>query len=256
MKRIIKNISDKIFSGLSRILDAVLTNIKLSMLPGNASQYHIKNVDELPESPLKGKTIIFLGSSVTYGSASLGTSFTDYIGKRNRVKTIKEAVSGTTLVTDGDTCGTSYVSRIKSITPEIKADLFICQLSTNDSTQGKTLGEVSESFNMDSFNTDTIAGAIEYIIAYAKKTWNCPVVFFTNPRYDSPQYGKMVDMLYKIQKKWDIGIIDLWNNEKFNNISKEEYSLYMFDSIHPTQAGYLKWWTPVIEEYLFKLFGI
>jgi len=39
-------------------------------------------------------------------------------------------------------------------------------------------------------------------------------------------------------------VIDLWNNEEMNSVSQEDYKLYMFDKIHPTQAGYLKWWTP------------
>lgn len=36
----------------------------------------------------------------------------------------------------------------------------------------------------------------------------------------------------------------------FNVITPEERKLYMADAIHPTQAGYLKWWTPKIEEGL------
>lgn len=252
MKKVIKKVSDKLVGGICNFFDAALTNINLAGMSGNSAQYHVKNVDVLPSSPLEGKTIIFLGSSVTFGSASLGTSFVDYIGKRNRVKTIKEAVSGTTLVTDGDSNGISYIPRMKTIDTNLKADLFICQLSTNDASQGKALGTITDSFEMDLFDTDTVAGAIEYIIAYAKKTWKCPVMFYTNPKYESPQYGQMVDLLYMIQKKWDIGVIDLWNDEKFNNISKESYSLYMHDSIHPTQAGYLKWWTPVMEGYLYK----
>ena len=35
-----------------------------------------------------------------------------------------------------------------------------------------------------------------------------------------------------------------------NNITDEQKSLYMADSIHPTQAGYLEWWTPVFENKL------
>lgn len=30
------------------------------------------------------------------------------------------------------------------------------------------------------------------------------------------------------------------------------YNFYMYDKIHPTKAGYLKWWTPVIEAFLYK----
>ena len=43
----------------------------MAKLPGNAEQYHLENVEPLADSPLKGKTICFLGSSVTNGSASI-----------------------------------------------------------------------------------------------------------------------------------------------------------------------------------------
>jgi len=33
---------------------------------------------------------------------------------------------------------------------------------------------------------------MEYIICYAKQTWNCPVLFYTGTKYDSEQYAEMV----------------------------------------------------------------
>ena len=70
------------------------------------------------------KRIIFLGSSVTFGSASGGVSFADIICEKNGYEMIKEAVSGTTLVDSDDQ---SYVSRLRNIDCD-SADLFICQL--------------------------------------------------------------------------------------------------------------------------------
>ena len=216
---------------------------------GNADEYSLENTQALDSSPLKDKTIIFLGSSVTYGSASKGESFADFMGKRDGIISVKEAVSGTTLV---DTSDKSYVSRMKTIDKSIKADAFICQLSTNDATKKKPLGEITDGFEIDSFDTQTVAGAIEYIIAYARQTWDCPVIFYTGTKYDSAQYGKMVDLLLEIQQKWDIGVIDLWNNEEMNSVSKADYKLYMANGIHPTRAGYRDWWLPVMEEYLYN----
>lgn len=215
---------------------------------GNRSEYSVKNSDMI-ESSLNGKTIIFLGSSVTYGYASMGESFADFLEKQDSVISIKEAKSGTTLVDDKNS---SYVSRMKNIDKNIKVDAFVCQLSTNDATKKKPLGVISDSFDIDSFDTHTVAGAIEYIIAYAKDVWNCPVIFYTGTEYDSDEYAEMVELLLNIQKKWDIGVIDLWNNESLKTVSDEEYELYMSDSIHPTRAGYRDWWLPVMREYLIE----
>ena len=69
-------------------------------------------------------------------------------------------------------------------------------------------------------------------------------------RYDSPEYEAMVVRLLELQKKWEIGVIDLWNDANMNAVSEEDYQLYMFDPIHPTRAGYRDWWLPKFEAYL------
>lgn len=228
---------------------AGLHDIKTASLPGNGVQYGLDGVPSVPDSPLAGKTVVFLGSSVTYGAASKGISFADYIRARNGCTVVKEAVSGTTLVDEG--IG-SYISRLKKITVP-RADLFVCQLSTNDATQNKPLGEAGASKNPADFDTSTVAGAMEHIIAYAQNTWGCPVVFYTNPQYDSPAYGEMVSLLHQLAGKWDIAVIDLWNDADFNDITTEQRTLYLADPIHPTQAGYLEWWTPAIEAALYHV---
>ena len=227
-------------------------NIPHTELPGNAEKFHPENIQPHTESPLKGKTIIYLGSSVTYGSDSLGVSFVEYIDRLNGTTSVKEAVSGTTLVTKDDASGSSYIPRMKTINPDIPADAFICQLSTNDATRHMPLGTISGGFELADFDTETVAGAIEYIIAYAGKTWHCPVLFYTGTRFDCKEYGKMVKLLLEIQKKWKIGVIDLWNDVALNAISEKDYNLYMSNPIHPTQAGYLLWWTPAMEAYLYE----
>ena len=195
------------------------------------------------------KRIIFLGSSVTYGSAAQGVSFADIICEKNGYEMIKEAVSGTTLVNEDDS---SYVSRLRRIDTD-KADLFICQLSTNDASYNNPLGNVSDSFEIDSFDVNTIAGAIEYILAYVKEKWNCPMAFYTGTRYSSKAYETMVRLLKNIALKWDITVIDLWNEPSFNEVSNKDYERYMSDPIHPTLTGYKEWWSPFIEKNIKSL---
>ncbi len=226
-----------------------LHNQKTARLKGNKGTYSLENAGLIKDSPLKGKKLIFLGSSVTYGASSQGVSFPDFIGKRNDCTIVKEAVSGTTLTDDKKN---SYISRLKK-RKEDSADRFICQLSTNDATKGKELGTISSSYDRNDFDSHTIIGSIETIIAYARKKWNCPIVFFTNPRYKSQKYSSRVSVLKDIADKWNINVIDLWNNEGFNKISEKERQLYRADRIHPTKAGYLLWWTPVFEERLYSI---
>ena len=204
-----------------------------------------------PTYSLEGKKLLFLGSSVTYGSASGGYSFADEIKKQERCTVMKQAVSGTTLVDNGDS---SYVQRLLKTNKQFKADHVIVQLSTNDASQNKPLGKLTadDKRSLEDFDTRTIYGAIEYIICYSMETWDCPVSFYTGTKYDSVPYQRMVDALFKIQEKWGIGIIDLWNDEEMNAVSDADYKRYMSDPIHPTKVGYVEWWTPKFIEHLQK----
>lgn len=194
---------------------------------------------------LKGKTILFLGSSVTYGSAANGVSFVEMLAEKCGCTAVKEAVSGTTLVDNGPN---SYVARMKTMDASLKADLFVCQLSTNDASRGLPLGELD-----GRMETSTIAGAIEYIVDYARRTWNCPVAFYTNPRYASDAYAEMVALLKKCAEKHGVGVINLWDDEDFNRLTDVQRAEYLEDPIHPTRRGYLEWWLPVFEENIAKM---
>lgn len=213
--------------------------------PGNLSKYNPDKMGKVGNSPLKGKHLIFLGSSVTKGFAAYGKSFVDMIAARNGAVCVKEAVSGTTLADNGSK---SYVSRLKALDPKTPCDLFVCQLSTNDATKKVPLGSVASGKDMSSFDTKTVCGAIEYIIAYAKQTWNCPVVFYTNPQYASPAYKAMVEALDKIAAKWGVQVIDLWH-DKAANVKESKKHTCMNDQIHPTKKGYQNW-VPVFEAAL------
>ncbi len=208
--------------------------------PGNASQYSFEQIQPLEDSPLAGEKICVLGSSIVDGVAARHHAVAEYFAARFDCDYTKEAVIGTTLA---DTKKNSYVARIRKLDPEEPYKLLLCQLATNDATKGSVLGEISQG---QDFDTSTTTGAIEYIICYARQTWDCPVVFFTNTRFDSPEYDAMVKRLYELQEKYGIGIIDLWQ-EDINNISDEQRKVYLFNSIHPTMAGYRDWWGPEME---------
>ena len=68
---------------------------------------------------------------------------------------------------------------------------------------------------------------------------------------ESEAYASMVELLPQLEEKWGVSVIDLWNDTEFNAITAEQRELYMDDAIHPTKAGYLEWWTPVMEPVLY-----
>ncbi len=218
-------------------------------LNGNSEKYSFDSIEKLEGNPLEGKTICVLGSSVADGYSSGHYAVGEYFEARFGCNLIKETVSGTTLT---NLYSNSYVSRMVNNIDATEIDLFICQLSTNDASMNLALGEVSESTNPADFNQWTIIGSMECIIGYAQHTWNCPVVFFTGSYYDNALYGEMVNALYELQEKWGIGVINLYYNDEFNDISDEMRSIYMADDIHPNKAGYRDWWGPEMEKQLLE----
>lgn len=241
-----------IFSGSSSPdFKQKLENFFVGMRPGNAAKYHLENQQPKADSPLKGKSLLFLGSSVTYGAASLGESMADDIRVLDSCNVVKEAVSGTTLA---DTDNTSYYSRLKvNVSPAQHFDAAVVQLSTNDASKGAEIGTVSRSKNPADFNVKTTFGSLEAIIDYIQKTWHCPILVYTNPKFDNSTYEKMVGMMPQVEQKWGVEILDLWNDKEVNSLSSSQRRLYMVDSIHPSQAGYLELWTPKFEQKLYEM---
>lgn len=176
---------------------------------------------------LQGKTVLFLGSSVTYGSAADGVSFAECMAEACDISVIKEAVSGTTLADIGEN---SYVSRLKKVKTDTRPDLFICQLSTNDAWQKVPLAQTED--------------AIRFILQYVKNTFACPVMFYTGTYFASEAYEAMIHLLYDIQKEYDFYILDLFNDKTMQGIHPDLYEKYMHDPVHPTFVGYKEWWTP------------
>lgn len=225
-----------------------LGDLRRSGMEGNGETYDFSHIQPMDNSSLKGKTVLFLGSSVTNGAAALHQSIPEYFSARMGCTAIKEAVDGTTLVDSGSD---SYIQRmLKNVDASAKIDLLVCQLSTNDASKGKPLGDITQSTALADFDTSTITGAMEYIIAYARDTWGCPVVFYTNARFDSENYPAMVARVHELADKWGIGVLDLWTAEEFNAISEAERAVYMYDGIHPCKAGYRDWWGPELERQL------
>lgn len=224
-----------------------LGQMRLAKMEGNAEKYDFSYIQPMKDSPLEDKNILFLGSSVTNGAAALYQSIPEYFGARMDCTYIKEAVDGTTLTDNGSD---SYIQRLLNVDADAQIDFVICQLSTNDASKELPLGEISEKTELKEFDTATITGAIEYIICYAEQTWGCPVVFYTNARFESDNYRAMVERLYQLADKWGIGILDLWSDDGFNQITETERALYMKDSIHPYKSGYRDWWGPELERQL------
>lgn len=241
-------------------------------LPGNAPQYSLDSLETLKDSPLKGKTFFWLGSSITFGLTANGEGTADMLAKHNGCACYKEAASGTTIANipateemaailtqiigaDPSKEDLSFTARIHDLPLDVKPDLFVLQLSTNDSRlPAESIGTLSESFDTNDFDLATTLGGMEYIMAYVKAKWGCPVMIYTSPLLADEQYMAMLDNAYKVADKWGGYILDLTTDTAFNAAGREHQDLYMApDGIHPTRAGYQLWWLPRFESRMAEI---
>lgn len=226
-----------------------LKNI-FNIINGNKDYYNPKIDLKKDDDNLNSKKIIFLGSSITYGAASKGISFVEYLTTEYEVKGIKEAKSGTTLAGDKSD---SYVNRLKKLNfVNTKIDAVVCQLSTNDGRFEYEIGQMSSSFEQEDFDINTTIGAIEYIIKYVQAKWRCPIIFYTCIRENDENYRDLVNQLHRLRTKWDIHIIDIFNNEEINRLAKSDKEM-MADDAHPTKKGYRYLYTPIIVRQLDEI---
>ena len=122
-----------------------------------------------------------------------------------------------------------------------KIEHLIVQLSTNDISQNKPLGIISDSNEISSFNKQTVLGAMEYNdkAKYEKQSGN---------------YENLITKLYEIQNKWNIGIIDFYYYKNMEALDNNTLSSYMSDAIHPNSKGYA-WMGKIMSEYLKASFA-
>ena len=214
------------------------------------------------KDPLEGKVIFWLGSSVAYGAAAGGRSMVEALDEAHGSRSIKEAVSGTTLANrKAEGRGESYLARLEKLlaSPACpgRVDCAVVQLSTNDMHAPEAFGKVAprEEKRAEAMDRTTTFGASEAILALIREKWGCPILFYTNCHMDCAPYAAMVEGLWEIAKKWDIAVLDLFSDEAFNRIGEDERGRWMADPVHPTQAGYREWWLPKFEEALSVLLG-
>ena len=258
-------------------------DIPSSVAEANGEAMDVATVKRLLGHPLSGKTIYFLGSSVTYGASSNGVAMGEYLQAKTGCISKKDAVSGTTIFDDNKTANTgvnSYTRRLVNSTvfdKNEKVDAFICQISTNDSTNDRLTkrGNITadDVLDMEEFDRTTTLGGIEFIISYVTEYWNCPVYFYSggyfsdgtnkanreNSNPKGSEYGKLVGQVKQIAEKWEkvdyahVAVIDMFNDKEFNAVASDKYySFAMADPIHPRKAGYRQWWTPYIEAFLTR----
>ena len=114
------------------------------------------------------------------------------------------------------------------------------------------MGYKSHNYRIDSFDTTTLIGTLEYIVCYAQETWHCPVIFYTCPNVEDEDYEDMIEALEQVCDKWNLKMLDLYNDDDFKTLDDKEMKLYFDEPFCPTKAGYKELITPKFEDFIIE----
>jgi lysophospholipase L1-like esterase len=224
----------------------------IKMGSGSNRDFSAQSAPKKMDSPLKGKKVFWLGSSVTAGLFSYGEAVPEFLATETGLISKKDAVSGTTLRQEKED-DQSYVSRLKGariLDPRESLDAFICQLSTNDAWEPEKWGDIRTE---GPYDPRTTLGAIQTIVEEVRKRWACPIYFYSGSFYadsNGKNYALLVTKMQEISALMQAPFLDLFSDQDFNARLPLPRKTLMHDGIHPYRAGYELWWTPAFERFL------
>ncbi|MBQ6488892.1 MAG: SGNH/GDSL hydrolase family protein [Solobacterium sp.] len=216
--------------------------------PGNDPKYDPQTLQQR-QTALSGKQILWLGSSFSAGTGSGGTALTDYLKQINDAEIINESLAHSYL---SSVTQNSAVKRFRSSLALVShADYLVIEVSPIDAEM--THGAVSDSMDRFTFNIKTTTGALEYLIAYARELWDPVIILFTLPYCSDPAYEQLLSRIHQVSDKWNVHLIDMYNDRELENPDPVKRSLYMSDISHPTKAGLRDWIVPYMQEKLLNI---
>lgn len=197
------------------------------------------------ENKLYGKSVIWVGDSITEGSVRMSPPFGGWakiIADKNTMKSTNYGIGGTCIThIEGKT--NAIVDRLQNYSKDV--DYCIVQGGLNDTAQaGEILGEITNGYTAQ-LNTSTYCGAMEFICKYlatnySGKKYGFIVTFqIASTKWNTTWGDKTVEIL----KKWGIPYIDLRYCAGFNLASpdmRKLFGTYIGDvALYDSTKGYV-----------------
>ncbi|MBR5570783.1 MAG: SGNH/GDSL hydrolase family protein [Oscillospiraceae bacterium] len=199
----------------------------------------IENID-VYSTALQNKNIVFMGDSITASYGYKGWS--GELEEHYLINKYRIGVGGASFATCDDRT-TIYAQR--DDIPNVDVDFFVLNGGVNDVWSKANLGGVSNisvaNATVNSFDTNTTAGAMEQMFCYLTKNYpNAKVAFLINYIcYNSSWDGvtfrdKFAPLAKQICEKWGVSCLDMSTDTTFNGL----YGVHTYDGVHGNDVGY------------------
>lgn len=197
--------------------------------------------------PLTGKTALFVGDSICYGSRDTAnkSAWAGRIAEATGLIATNNGKSGTSL-SDArkDRHGLIHDQLLKSKDQDF--DYVVLHGGVNDAWDSMPAGTVSKGFTANSFDTTTFAGGLERLIYTAITTYGdtAAIGYLINFKAPKCQNGTISDMsdyvkvAKEICEKWGISYFDMYNHEQLTKELMYHTNVHTTDFIHPNPEGY------------------
>lgn len=206
------------------------------------------------DSPLKGKSILFVGDSITEAICEVYNPHTRYtagwpgrIGWANGMRWINVGISGATVSNNWGPYNTTRQQL--NWHKDMPFDILITHGGINDAMGKCPAGTMTpgkpEDYNPSAEDFKTFAGSLEYFFWQAKNEHPTAkigfIINFKVMKSNWSDWAKMPEylpLMKAICKKWGIPYLNLWENESVTEQLKPETRTALGDYLHPNTLGY------------------
>ncbi len=212
---------------------------------------------------LEGKTVMAFGDSIMHGDGNRFVGIADMLSQRYKMTPVDYSKGGATFSTVKDREQISDQIR-RAVKNKEEADIILINGGTNDMRKSLP-GTISQGFNYQLNGRADFASGMEYALGLLRDNYpDTPVVYI---RAHDMEYGIERNELHfgtialDICDKWEIDVVDIFNDTDFNAHDDELKSVYTVhtklckngDSIHPNRLGYYKFYLPLVSDKAVEL---
>ncbi len=202
-------------------------------------------------SPLNGKTMLFMGDSISYGSGDAasylrtGRAWAGRIADLTGAKTTNASVGGAKVSYQRGDDNWVYSQYLPY--ENQKFDIIVMHGGVNDARYDRPVGTLSDGKDEATLkkNQTNYVGGLEWIFYNVSKTnTEAKLFFIANHRLDGHSKGSAKDMSAYFDaakqacEKWGVTFIDLYNNKELNDKLETKTTKYLPDTLHLNAAGY------------------
>ena len=211
-------------------------------------------------------TIGSFGDSIAFALGSCQFGYAEIIGYDHRLKVDNRGVNSATLsITDGRHCICDDV--LDSVKNDSTYDHILIDGGINDYYNSRPLGEVTQD-GASSFDRMTVCGGLETIFTHIRsKAPSAKTVFvLVHDVSETAQKKNELGLTFLdysaaikgVCEKYGVEIADCGSRLKTGDVEASRQYTYLRygiypdgDGLHPNEAGYRRFYVPVIEEKLF-----